>query len=235
MASIGRMREMTRAMITSTPSPHFVDKSDKGNEDDTRCGGSPGRRRGTSVGDFKLNGSFFKASPVRPGTKNVDGFSPLHREFSLSAVTRFLAEVERRLSETSGQSLRHELSSAGNVTFQDLLSAAESNTSFLTSLVEDIVTFASMKSTGGVYLGDDCASFLVGVKDHHAIERKAGRKYGGNILLVKDILRAQITFAEEGTLVCGLLRLFLIAGHLEGDGGSDSRADVKLVRTKFIF
>jgi hypothetical protein len=29
--------------------------------------------------------------------------------------------------------------------------------------------------------------------------------------------------------------MFRIAGHLKGDGGSDSEADVKLVRIKHIF
>jgi hypothetical protein len=150
----------------------------------------------------------------------------LHHEFSLSAVTRFLAEVGGRLSETLGQSLRHELSSAGNVTLRDLLSAAESNTSFLTSLVKDIVAFALMKSTRRGDLGDDSARFLVSVKDHRAIEQKAGRKCGGT---------SADNFRGGRTFVCGLLRLFWIAGHLEGDGGSDSGADDKLVEYIFFF
>jgi hypothetical protein len=108
MASTGRMLEMTRAMMTPIPSPYFVDKSDKGNEDGSWCGGSSGRRLGTSVGEPMLNCFFFNASQVvRPGTKNLNGFSLLHPAFSLSAVTRFLAEVGGRLPETSGQSLRH--------------------------------------------------------------------------------------------------------------------------------
>jgi hypothetical protein len=107
MASAGRTLEMTRAMMTRIPSPYFVDKSDKGNEDSSWCGGSSGRRLGTSVGEPMLNCSFFNASQVRHGTKNLNGFSPLHPAFSLSAVTHFLAEVGGRLPETTGQSLRH--------------------------------------------------------------------------------------------------------------------------------
>lgn len=224
--------EILRAMMTRSPSSHFVDKSGREREDVTWYGGSSGRHGRTSSGDIELHGVSIKACRVQPGTKNFDGFSPQHREFTLSSITRFLAGVGGWPSETSGLTLRHELSSSGNVTVQDLLSAADSNATLLTSLIKDIVAFASMNSPGIDESVADTTRFSVGVKDHQAIENKAKLKYNGNIQHVKDVLRAQITFADEGTLICGLLRLFRITGLLSIDEDSDSGADVKLVRMK---
>lgn len=226
--------EMTRAMMTRAPSPHFIGASDTDKEDETWCGDSSCHRRETSVGDLELHGALLKANQVRSGTSNFDGFVPLHREFRLSTITRFLSKVGGLLSQSSGQNLCQELSSDSSITVQSLLSAAESNTSVLSSVVEDIVAFASIKSTARGELTDGAIRFVVGVKDRQAMERKAERKYCGNIFQVKDILRAQITFAEEGELVCGLVRLFQITGLLEG-GGNGSCLEIKLVRIKNLF
>ena len=48
------------------------------------------------------------------------------------------------------------------------------------------------------------ATYTIDVKDAASIEKKARRKYQGDLLQVKDVLRAQIVFPTEGSLICGL-------------------------------
>eukprot|EP00980_Cylindrotheca_fusiformis_P023435 scaffold10476_cov142-Cylindrotheca_fusiformis.AAC.10 len=108
-----------------------------------------------------------------------------------------------------------------------LLKLAESHLDEFTVLVKSIATFSSQNDpTSEIKLS-------VGMKNYSSTRKKAARKYGGDVLQVKDIVRGQITFPDEHSLVCGLYYL-----HKQCD--EDSRKDPKspqfaIVRLKNLF
>jgi hypothetical protein len=83
-------------------------------------------------------------------------------------------------------------------------------------------------------------SFSVDIKDSCAIQHKANKKYGGNLICVKDILRAQIVFPNESSLLCGLIFLNEYSLLSQGD---ERRAPIvkevglkaEIVRIKNLF
>uniref|UniRef100_A0A7S4QU69 Uncharacterized protein n=1 Tax=Ditylum brightwellii TaxID=49249 RepID=A0A7S4QU69_9STRA len=79
--------------------------------------------------------------------------------------------------------------------------------------------------------------YLVGTKSPEAIREKAQRKYDGNVMFVKDILRATITLPDEGSLVCALLFLHKICNDEMTDGRRKRNATdrMKIVRIKNLF
>jgi hypothetical protein len=105
-------------------------------------------------------------------------------------------------SEVKRQTLlRHRLSGCVPDT-SVLIEHARVNLELFTSLVEEIAMetrqFDSFPST---------TWYSAEVKSADAINRKAMRKYGGDVLRVKDVLRARIVFSDEGSLVAGLVLL----------------------------
>ncbi|KAL3938930.1 MAG: hypothetical protein SGBAC_006251 [Bacillariaceae sp.] len=82
-----------------------------------------------------------------------------------------------------------------------LLKLAESYQQSFAKLLGDIATFASLENSRS----ETKHSF--GLKQYTAIRSKADRKYGGDIMQVKDTIRGQITFPDETSLICGLLCL----------------------------
>ena len=105
--------------------------------------------------------------------------------------------------------------------------AVSTKTSLL-RFVEGIASFASANCRKR-----HAVTFSVDVKDPHVASRKAYQKYQGDILLVKDILRARLSFPDEGSLVCGLSYLFKNTKiqHGEDDAGSS----IALTRIKNLF
>ena len=79
-----------------------------------------------------------------------------------------------------------------------LLKHAESYLDSFSHLVKRIVEFSSQDDS----IKD--ITFAVGLKNYSSIKQKAARKYGNDIMQVKDVLRGQITFPNEASLVCGL-------------------------------
>ena len=94
-----------------------------------------------------------------------------------------------------------------------------------------MVFFASQNN---VSKEGDRINFSVDVKDRVAIEKKARQKYENDVCQVKDILRAQIIFPDEGALICGLLQLFRTSMGSNNDDDVD-RPLVEVVRIKNSF
>ena len=86
---------------------------------------------------------------------------------------------------------------------------AQSRLADFTNLLDSVVTFAS-QNTSHAYSENSSVrrpEMSVGIKLVDTIQEKATRKYGGDALLVKDVLRGQIVLPDEALLVCVLICL----------------------------
>ncbi|CAJ1934278.1 unnamed protein product [Cylindrotheca closterium] len=124
--------------------------------------------------------------------------------------------------------IRHALAQndAAPTDINSLLKLAESHLQSLAKLLGDIVAFASLETSRSRI------KHSIGLKRYTAIRKKADRKYGGDISQVKDILRAQVTFPDETSLICGLLCL-----HRRCNNTSESKEmpQFEIVRLKNYF
>ena len=106
----------------------------------------------------------------------------------------------------------------------NLLSVAQSDLNCFTNLIEDMVTFAIESST--VLNTREATEFFVNIKIQESIVTKASRKYQGDVLRVKDVLRASIIFLDETALFRCLLYLHQY---------SQSHENFSIVRVKNLF
>jgi hypothetical protein len=138
--------------------------------------------------------------------------------------------------------LRHKLATddAGEKSFTltDLSKHAETNLTEFTKVVHHIVEFSSQNNSTTTS-GTTGTSYTVGIKKYTSIRRKAARKYNDDILQVKDVLRGQITFPDEATLVCGLYSLNDLCAQPQPSGPKEAyRRDwpkIEIVRLKNLF
>ena len=168
-------------------------------------------------------------------------------------LTRFLCNVGPRLSSSlggcetaSGESLlRHdfasatengEKSSAMNIT--EIQEEAKKLLPTFEVLIDHIAKFSAQNSSPHFDLENENITFSCGVKDYASIRNKAKRKYKGDVSLVKDVLRGQITFPDEGALICGLCHLYSMAKNgYSGRGIEKSQPSVpfQIIRLKNLF
>ena len=168
-------------------------------------------------------------------------------------LTRFLCNVGPRLSSSLGGCetasgeplLRHdfasatengEKSSAMNIT--EIQEEAKKLLPTFEILINHIAKFSAQNSSPHFDLEGEDITFSCGVKDYASIRNKAKRKYKGDVSLVKDVLRGQITFPDEGSLICGLCHLYSIAKNgYSGKGIEESQPSVpfQIVRLKNLF
>lgn len=222
--------EMSTAMMKRSDPPGSNNCLRKGTEDDG--GGSRSsscRQRISTTADLVLNGVSNDTAEL-PFLNTMKGFTSPQKEFTLSSISRFLSDIGCIHADSSSRACRHELSLPNQPILEDIVRSAEANVPTLSLLIQEIVTFSSSNSTE---LGSARSS--IGVKKAEDIERKANYKYGGNIMLVKDVLRAQITFMEEGGLVCGLICLLRMTRLLETARDDTCHGPIELVRVKNLF
>ena len=100
----------------------------------------------------------------------------------------------------NGFALKHSMGTRKDIVMKDLLTTAISKSASYLTLLKDIATFATNNSDPANPAS--AVRYSVDVKTAGAIKEKAKRKYNGDILQVKDILRGQITFPNESSLVC---------------------------------
>jgi hypothetical protein len=234
LMSCWKHSEMTRVLMARPIAPVPLQDISTRAEMYNGYGGSSRYVGGVSLDDVKLNGVSIKEYQVFVSIKDSKTFRVPDREFNLPPITRFLTDLGGWPSATSTRQLRHELEGSSGADMSNLLDAAQSKISVLTSLVQDIASFASLNSQR-VSVAESI-SFSVGLKDAKAIERKARLKYNGDILLVKDVLRAQVTCVNEGELVCALVYLLNLAGRQDDDqGNEDNASKFDVIRVKNLF
>jgi hypothetical protein len=121
---------------------------------------------------------------------------------------------------------------ADNLFIEDIHSQAKERMTDLEKLLASIANYASQNCLQELDANKN--SYSVNVKDYVAIRDKAERKYRGDVSQVKDILRGQITFADEGALICGIYSLYSLAGK-QRPIGHPKIATFEIVRMKNLF
>uniref|UniRef100_A0A7S2V9K3 Uncharacterized protein n=1 Tax=Entomoneis paludosa TaxID=265537 RepID=A0A7S2V9K3_9STRA len=163
--------------------------------------------------------------------KNRDGFHPHHGEGTLPIASGFLFQLGNSPATTITTNLKHKVE--GEVDKTDaLLEKANSLKSDLESVLQSILEFASSQNTKGRPADFSCS---VTVKDRDAIKRKATQKYHDDVLCVKDVLRGQVMFPDESSLVCGLVKLEQMCREPQKLGESDDKIILKVERAKNCF
>lgn len=161
------------------------------------------------------------------------GLDGLGYNTSSDHLTNFLSEMGS-LTVVHASVLRHEVDSDARThsSIHELLRVAESELSRFSAFVHEIAAFASRNEAAAAEDELEPPYFSVGLKLHQAIENKAKRKYGGDFLQVKDVLRGQIVFPDEASLVCALVYLNRISSR-----GMKNTDEIKfdLVRFKNSF
>ena len=128
--------------------------------------------------------------------------------------------------------LRHEINDLPedrnlNAIVNLLHNLAEKNHEQFVKCVADIATFASN------HLETDVTCLLkprTNIKTKEAIIEKARRKYGGDLLQVKDIIRGQLIFPDEASLVRTIKHL-----HKTSNAQGSIVSTYKLIRLKNLF
>jgi len=167
-------------------------------------------------------------------------------------LTKFLGDIGPEPSSLIGSKtlntdspLRHNLSTltegdenSDALSITEIQREAKALFKSFQSIINCIVKYSIQNcSTCTDFECNDIASSC-GVKDYASIRNKAKRKYEGDVSQVKDVLRGQITFPDEGSLICGLTSLHNIAHR----GCNTTRARLtesyhpfKIVRLKNLF
>ncbi|GAX23108.1 hypothetical protein FisN_25Lh053 [Fistulifera solaris] len=121
---------------------------------------------------------------------------------------------------------------------QSLLTTASSRLSTFTEIVRSICGHSTVTddATLNFEKADSGIRHLIAVKTAHAIQSKASFKYDGDILQVKDVLRARIIFPNEGALICGLARLSQVEdARGQSSNNENHQTKVRVVRIKNLF
>ena len=173
--------------------------------------------------------------------KNRDGFVPFQCERGIQVHSRVLSTMggpwnkpsdERKILCQTVEGVE------GLRVVERLLSLARSYEDDLENILKDMVACAA-ENVSSVARQDHAfslpLSFSVDVKGNSTIEKKAKRKYEGNVLLVKDALRGQVVFPDEGSLVCGILRLSKVCKTADTEDSPENQVAVKIVRIKNLF
>ena len=160
--------------------------------------------------------------------KNRDGFHPHHSEGSITAITGFMfllgfSHVSKIVKQDGGDSVDKS---------SYLMEKAQQLEPDLIYLLEHMVEYASVEQSRDQKMKP---FFSTHIKSKESILKKAKAKYDGNILQVLDILRGQIVFPDEGSLICGLIKLKELCEEPQKWGGSEKAKSIKVVRMKNLF
>ena len=182
---------------------------------------------------------------------NHDCYEATHDDFLV--LTRFLCDFGPGLSSFDGggngsnvgSPLRHNLSvipeseeHGGTPSITDIQREAKAQLKKFERLIDFIMKYSTQNDTSATDLEGNDITSSVGVKDYASIRNKATRKYDGDISQVKDVLRGEITFPDEGSLICGLYSLHSLAEYKGNDkqiGPADSIPSFQIVRLKNLF
>ena len=183
---------------------------------------------------YCLHDEFQKSRTTSPLMSNLSGCSPLLFDGQFQYLSPYLLRIGALREDDDSPSgsahveqvvLRHSIDAPTAPSVKDLRASATSKSAPFTLFMKQIATFAIND-----FAPDNPASavrYSVDIKTADAITEKAKRKYSGDILQVKDVLRGQITFPNESSLVCAITSLIGLCGREE--------APFKVVRVKNLF
>ena len=119
-----------------------------------------------------------------------------------------------------------------------LMKLAEDSKSTLARIVDSIVKFSGQNAPLNPEIEQDPVFSTVSVKSSSSAKAKASRKYDDDVTRVLDFLRASIVFPDEGSLVCGLVRLWCLAKETTDNSygrGEKGHPGIEILRLKNHF
>jgi hypothetical protein len=162
-----------------------------------------GTRRRDSILDYMLGSLKL--------TKQLSGFSPLGNT-DVPTLTTYLTTFASHRDVLASQqrteaTLKHELD--GEPSLEGLVRIAKMRYGMFSLLMEKVAKFATdnYHPAQSLFPNEFHVSFSVDIKEPGAIQKKADRKYGGDVAQVKDVLRSQLLFPDEGSLICAVIFL----------------------------
>lgn len=234
---------------------------DKRNDDDSTKSISTRSLHGS---DIRSGASCFTAESslhlhLSVHSKNPSIFKPHLSEQHVPIISEYLTSIGPKWNThinlqtnpkgggkdfTPQMILKHDVLPKNSPRAKDLIGMAESNLAHFTILIEKVAKFAvhndaRSQSYRSKPMNPTKVSHSVDIKTTSAIIRKAHRKYSGDILQVKDVLRAQFVFPDEGSLVCALKILNQVClqsstDHV-GNGKGKKVESIDIVRIKNLF
>jgi len=230
-----RHTEVMKALNLRHPSDHFPARNDDDlSERDLICNSVTSilPKEQEKCDDLVLSGIRFQSHAVAERRmNNLNGFPPRLGDNCIPALASLLTTLGTHPGEIidGNMILRHRLpSNIAATNASDIHDFVKSNLDCFALLIEDLVAFSSQNEVvlnNGVDV--ERTLFSVGVKNLDAFVSKSKRKYSGDLLQVKDVLRARIVFPTEGSLVCALLRLRYQESEQVGGGHKITISRVK--------
>jgi hypothetical protein len=189
---------------------------------------------------FSLHDEFRKSRKTSPSMANLSGFNPLLLDAQFQYLTPYLprlgpaqkGDVALQVGDhVKCVILKHSIDAQKEITIKDLLASAIAKSTSNTAVMKQIATFATNNADP---MNPSCAvRYSVDVKTADAIIEKAKRKYEGDVLQVKDILRGQITFPNESSLACAIASLNTMCDS--GKSSVGEQETIKIARVKNLF
>ena len=225
LLSCWRHDQLIKSLTKDTISqPLTQEELDLYKEDDIES--SHGRVKNESIEFLELNGMrLFPDGALRSAISEGNTRSE-------ALALSILRTLSSRSPDKEKSPLRHVIQSLDETTVQKVLLAAESNLGIFTALIKSIVGFACYELLGEM---GSVIDFTVCKKTSEDILKKAKRKYDGDILQVKDIIRGSIIFPTVGSLLCGLIFLAKICSESDCWEAGDRRVRLEVVRVKNLF
>lgn len=169
--------------------------------------------------------------------RNLGGFKLQALDDGYMTLTGYLCDIGpasfksvENNEEISNSSVVEKAKEGEPLSVAQVLKHAESYLDSFSHLVKRIVEFSSQDDS----IKD--ITFAVGLKNYSSIKQKATRKYGNDIMQVKDVLRGQITFPNEASLVCGLYFLHNACNTKKMNvNESKGHPEFEIIRLKNLF
>ena len=171
-------------------------------------------------------------------TNNLSGFSPICNA-DVPFLTNYLTTLATNVNIDNAQRDYLVHNTGSDMSIDALVAIARSKRGKFYSLIEQLSQFATQNYHPTLVQNEFNVSFSVEIKAAEAIQKKAVRKYGGDVTQVKDILRSQLIFPDERFLICALVYLNQLAGVDRTGTPPDSRDSddfsFEIVRMKNLF
>eukprot|EP00934_Nitzschia_sp_Nitz4_P001227 Nitzschia sp. Nitz4//scaffold11_size288233//66962//73286//NITZ4_000748-RA/size288233-processed-gene-0.147-mRNA-1//1//CDS//3329533996//1227//frame0 len=205
----------------------------------------------TATGNFPKGGNVSLVGAVAEQffPKSVEGLPQGGQRTGTQSLSAFLCALgpksfgSKDLEADNAKAIRHhfpkEISKKDphRVDIHEALKSVASYEIVLARLIENVAEFTVPNDGVGPVEACGSVTYSVGSKDAEAATAKAARKYEGDLTRVLDLLRAEITFSNEGSLVCALYRLAkLVESGVEiASTEHTQKHSIEVVRFKNLF
>lgn len=245
---LGRWKhaEMWKAMIARPCTVKFRTFQEDRSPSDTESNSSAS----TSKLKFHEGKIEFPVEPhsIYSAIQHVSGFTPHTLEGDVVTLMGYVCDIGPTSFDAGGGTpekpnyLQHKVPAEPNKESGEsddiscLIQFAERDKATLAKIVDILVQSSAQNEPVVPEADKESATSAVGIKAFSSIKAKAARKYDGDTSRVLDILRASIVFPDEGSLICGLAKLWNIAKKgMPGTSSDENEHGIEILRLKNLF